>query len=127
MDNGQLFQSIGHSDTTVGSHLVYAAIHNRGGIVRAKQARYLAIPACTEAKTLAQVKGVRGALAILKKRGYAVWSTKQCIMGKKGSRARPKVLYYLKKQVLIPKQEFLYIDQTDEKVIKEEVRSWLKS
>lgn len=127
IDNANLINSIDSNKNGVFSNLIYSGIHNTGGTITAKNSKYLCIPATKEAKKLSQIKGVRGAIEYLKKSGWSIWVKKPCILGKKGKNGKTKALFYLKRQVKIPKQEFLYLDNTDEKIIEEIIREWLKS
>jgi phage gpG-like protein len=131
MDTGELVQSLtyqleGDGIIKIGSHLRYAKVHQFGAKIKAKKAQTLCIPATEEARKLSKAKGVKGALEEFKKKGYRIWFEPHAIMGQKGKRAKPKVLFYRKKEVEIPKRTFVYMTEKDWEEITEMVQKWLK-
>lgn len=125
MNTGRLLQSIEQKGAAVGSNLAQAAIQNNGGTIKPKEAKYLTIPACHEAAKLSEIVNTRGALEHLKRQGWEIWFAKGAIMGKKSKRGKAIPLFYLKKEVEIPARRYLYISETDEKVLKEICTEWL--
>lgn len=93
---------VGANGFVWGSNLDYAGIHQKGGTIRPKSAKYLAIPATKEAKAKGSPrKWPDGDLKFRfgKKGGVATWNG--------------AVQYYFAKEVTIPKREFLGVsDQT---------------
>ena len=131
MDSGDLVKSLtyqleGDGIIKIGSHLRYAKVHQFGAKIKAKKAQTLCIPATEEARKLSKAKGVKGALEEFKKKGYRIWFEPHAIMGQKGKRAKPKVLFYRKKEVEIPKRTFVYMTEKDWEEITEMVQKWLK-
>ncbi len=131
MDTGELVQSLtykleGDGIIKIGSHLRYAKVHQFGAKIKAKKAQTLCIPATKEARKLSKVKGVKGALEEFKRKGYHIWFTPSAIMGQKGRRGKPVVLFYRKKEVEIPARTFVYLTEKDWEEITEMVASWLK-
>jgi phage gpG-like protein len=117
-DRGILMQSItkqvGENWVKVGSGLIYARIHQYGGVISAKQAEKLAIPAFgPEQKRLSP----RSYLAKLKGQGWHIWATPGAILGRP-PRGNVTVLYVRKGSVRIPKREYLKITEEDWKLIK---------
>lgn len=113
-DTGQLRQSIIGRDpvvqgnsVTIGSDKVYAALHQRGGTIRPKRGKYLAVPATREAR---RAGSARRWMSTNKARGAKV------LFGAKGpyglgfpgkSGGEDKVHFRLLRQVTIPARPFL--------------------
>lgn len=122
MDNGNLVNSIenkyDNDKAVIGSAIEYAKIHNEGGTIRAK-GKKLCIPMTKDMKKMSQFKGVGKTLDTLRSSGWSIFNGKSSIMGvKKGSKEKPVVLFALKDSVKIPKREYLYVSDEDEKVIR---------
>jgi len=119
-DRGILMQSItkqvGENWVKVGSGLIYARIHQYGGVISAKRAEKLAIPAFEpEQKRLPP----RDYLTRLKGRGWRIWSTPGAILGRPPGGNTTVVLYVRKKSVRIPQREYLRLDEQDWKLIRD--------
>ena len=76
----------------------YARIHHEGGVIRPKNAKYLAIPLTAQAK-------------VYKPRDYPgeTFIAKGIIFLKEGAQITP--LYALKKQVTMPARPYMFLDQ----------------
>ena len=115
--SGKLVNSIqarvGQNAINVGSNLAYARIHQEGGTIVPKKAKYLAIPLTKAARVLSPrdfentfiLNGV-------------------IFMNQDG---KPVALYALKKSVTIPKRPYLFLDSADNKIIAERIRQWFES
>lgn len=91
-----------HTSATVGTNVAYAAIHQFGGIIRAKKGPFLAIPVTPAA---------RAAGSPTRMPGLRVWQTLkgQFVMGdEKGT-----VHFLLRRQVTMPARPFLGASQAD--------------
>ena len=130
IDSGNLLKSLtykieGREVVKIGSNLPYAKVHQFGGKIKAKKAASLCIPATKEARKKSRF-GVEEALKKFTNEGWQIWFTEKAIMGRKGNKGKPVVLFYRKKQIEIPKRQFVYLTKEDEKEIAEMVASWLK-
>lgn len=118
-DTGRLANSINSSwdisTVKVGTNLVYAGIHQNGGIIKPKNAKNLCIPATKQTSLMSATKGVRATLDFFKKKGK-VWFAGKVILFQVGKN-KPEVLFYLKKSVEMPKRQFLYISEQDKRAI----------
>lgn len=99
-DNGLLMASVyGRSDrnsVTVGTNLVYASLHQFGGVIRPVRAKWLTIPATREAKRAGGARRFpRDLHAIFGKRGGVLLDQTDTVQ------------YYLAKEVTVPARPFL--------------------
>ncbi len=128
MDTGRLVSSLTYkiegNAIKIGSNLRYGKIHQFGGVIRAKNAKTLCIPATKEARRLSQAKGVKGALQEFKNRGYRIWFVPHAIMGEK--RGKREVLFYRKEKVKIPARTFVYLTEKDWEEITRMVEEWIR-
>jgi len=92
----------------------YARIHHEGGIIKPKNAKYLAIPLTPQAK-LYNPRQYPGETFIAKG-----------IIFLKQDGQKPLPLYALKKQVVIPERRYMFVNETDRNLIKNAVKSWLE-
>lgn len=85
----------------VGTNVAYAAIHQFGGVIRAKKGPFLAIPVTPEAREEGSPKNMPG---------LSVWQTikGQYVMGKDGV-----VHFLLRRQVTMPERPFLGVSSED--------------
>lgn len=139
-DTGGLRDSIKHKviderTVIVGANNPYAALQNYGGVIRAKNAKWLWIPT-------AKVREMQGARHIpmgptqilqkMKAEGYTVYFKKDkrvvCYREKRRSRNekgelvyRSHILYYLKKSVEIPARRFFYLSDREMDLLMKEV------
>jgi len=127
-DTGRLMNSITYvkrgNKVIVGSNVVYASIHQFGGVIKPKRAKKLTVPLTKEARRYSQVIGTRKYLEKLKAQGWSVFVPKgrNVILARKGNRL--KALFALKDEVKIPKRTFVYWDEEDKKRIQKIVKSW---
>lgn len=95
----------------------YARIHHDGGIIKPKNAKYLAIPLTPKAK-LSRPRDYPGQTFVAK--GIIFEKTD----------GKPIPLYALKKQVAIPSRPYMYLDNQDKSLIRSAVASqiqrWVK-
>jgi len=97
-----------------GNEAPYARIHHEGGIIRPKNAKYLAIPITAMAR-------------LYKPRDYPgnTFIAKGVIFLNEGGRITP--LYALKKQVVIPARRYMFLDDNNKQELKQQVKSWIKA
>lgn len=121
VDRGHLLRSIKYridGDAVVisagAANVPYARIHHEGGIIRPKNAKYLAIPLTPQAK-LYRPRDYPGDTFI--KKGII-------FLKLEGGQIQP--LYVLKKQVEIPARRYMFADERDKNLIREAVKGWLK-
>jgi len=125
MDSGSYLASIaGKSSATTaqaGTNKKQARLLQEGGIVKAKRAKNLAIPAGAKTRTLMRRYGMtpRTCIEAMEADGYSIYLTprSQVLWAKKGKTGRPFPLFILKKSIRIPARPHLYIDAQDEIVI----------
>jgi phage gpG-like protein len=88
----------------------YARIHHEGGVIRPKNAKYLAIPLTAKAK-------------LSRPRDYPVQTflAKGVIFEK--TDGKPIPIYALKKQVTIPARPYMFLDDHDKSIIRSAVIS----
>ncbi|TQF71780.1 hypothetical protein [Pseudoalteromonas luteoviolacea] len=131
-DSGELRASITYTtrnDTLlVGTNKAHAPLLNDGGVIRAKKAKMLTIPATRQVKLQTNIKGVRGFLSALETKGWSiVWRGGSVLgtppigqkglgvkltakIGKDGKKQRPAyLLYYRKKEVVVPARRFMQL------------------
>jgi len=117
---GHLLRSIRNSErgdsviiTAGGRDVPYARIHHEGGVIRPRNAQYLAIPLTPEA-------------ALYKPRNYPgeTFVAKGVIFVKKDG-GKPVPVYVLKKEVVMPGRAYMYLDEGDRSEIETAVRGWL--
>ncbi len=104
------------TSATVGTNVVYAAIHQFGGIIRAKKGPFLSIPVTAEA---------RAAGSPTKMPGLRVWQTLkgQYVMGdEKGT-----VHFLLRRQVTMPARPFLGASEGDKTELLRVVQTHLQN
>lgn len=141
-DTGHLMASLQSPDAItarpdeviVASDRPYARLQQKGGIIRPKKAKMLAVPLSAKTRTLMRRYGAapRAAIEGMKADGWRIW-TRQ-VKGK-GDEAvvyakRPKGykiyrLFLLKKSATIPKRPFLYVDERDRKEIVSIIRRFI--
>lgn len=124
-DTGNLRASLHarHSDVsaTVATNVPYARIHNKGGVITPKNAKYLVIPAIREFARKARILGVRKTIEDYESKGYSFFrpykrgggARSNVIMFQKGKKGKPRVAFYLMKKVTIPKREFMYLTKME--------------
>lgn len=100
---------------SVGTNVVYAAIHQFGGIIRAKKGPFLSIPVTPAARAAGSPRNMPG---------LHVWQTLggQFVMGDdKGT-----VHYLLKRQVTMPERPFLGASDSDKTALINALRGHLE-
>jgi hypothetical protein len=106
----------------VATNVPYARILNDGGIITPKNAKHLALPATYSiAKHSAKYRSVKDAIEALRQAGYSVYRPKKrnssersnVIMCKKDKNAKPFVAYILKKEIVIPKREYMTLTKDE--------------
>ena len=134
---GGLLGSITHKvidgqTVSVGTNKPYAALQNYGGVIRAKNAKWLWIPAAgTRQLQRRYGYGPTDVLNGMKAAGYAVYFMKDkrvvCYREKKRSRNeagnlgyKSHILYYLKKSVEIPARKFFYLSDGEMNLLMKE-------
>ncbi|MCG7551349.1 HK97 gp10 family phage protein [Pseudoalteromonas sp. Of7M-16] len=145
-DSGELRASITYTtrnDTLlVGTNKAHAQLLNDGGVIRAKKAKMLTIPATRQVKLQTNIKGVRGFLSALEAKGWSIaWRGGSVLgtppigqkglgvklpakIGKDGKKLRPAyLLYYRKKEVEVPARRFMRL--TDQS--KTELNAFVKN
>lgn len=106
----------------VATNVPYARILNDGGIITPKNSKHLALPATYSiAKHSAKYRSVKDAIEALRQAGYSVYRPKKrnssersnVIMCKKDKNAKPFVAYILKKEIVIPKREYMTLTKDE--------------
>lgn len=127
LDTGSLLASITHEQVnercvSVGTNKIYAPLQNNGGIVRAKRGKWLWIPA-KGTRQLQRRYGysVREVLAGLRSAGTPAFFMGRCVCYTDKKKDRRIPVFYLKQSVEIPKREFFYLTDEEEKNIIQEV------
>lgn len=124
-DTGLLLSSINGrvegSTAIISTNRLGARIQNEGGTITAK--RRLWIPAQRWVKKKVMALGTAGALRDLKRSG-TVWFRKGYVMYR-SKNGKSQIVWYLKKSVTIPQRRFMYIDDNDITVIKENFKGLL--
>ncbi|NBK25627.1 MAG: hypothetical protein EOM68_26860 [Spirochaetia bacterium] len=93
----------------------YARIHHEGGIIRPKNAKYLAIPLTAQAR-LYNPRQYPGETFIAKG-----------VIFLKEPGGKPVALYALKKQVVMPERRYMYIDDEGRAEMESKIKEWILS
>lgn len=133
MDSGSYLASIAAKSSSTraeaGTNKPQARLLQEGGIIRAKRAKNLAIPAGARTRTMMRRYGMtpRTCIEAMKSDGYAIYMTpkSRVLWAKKGKTGKPFPLFILKKSVKIPARPHLYIDAQDEIVILRMVENFI--
>ena len=108
------YELIGNNTASVGTNKVYAPIQNNGGTITAKK-NWLFIPAAGVKKLERSFGyGPTNVLKGLKVKNYVYRVGRTICYRERGTNAPGRVVYYLKKSVVIPKRRFFYL--TDEEI-----------
>ncbi len=125
-DTGALRDSITYevngSTAFVGTESKYAPLHNSGGTITAKK-NWLFIPAAGT-RQLERLYGrkPKDVLAGLRTNGASVFRIGRTVCYSSAKNGHePKVVYYLKKSVNIPKREFFYLSDYEVNLILKEI------
>jgi phage gpG-like protein len=132
------FKVIDERTVSVGTNKPYAAIQNNGGVIRARNAKWLWIPAAGLRK-LQRIYGYKptDVLNGMKAAGYTVFFSKKsrvvCYREKRRTRKedgtleyKSHILYYLKKSVEIPARPFFFLTDRDMDLLMQEVGNALE-
>jgi phage gpG-like protein len=130
------FKVIDGKTVSVGTNKIYAAVQNYGGVIRAKKAKWLWIPAAGT-RQLQRRYGYSptDVLKGLKAAGYSIFrmGRTMCYREKRKSRNedgklqyKVHTLYYLKKSVEIPARRFFYLSDNEMDLLMKEVGSALE-
>jgi len=126
------FKVVDEKTVSVGTNKPYAAIQNNGGVIRAKNGKWLWIPAAgTRQLQRRYGYNVTDVLNGLKAAGYTVFFMKDkrvvCYREKRRTRNekgelyfRVHIIFYLKKSVEIPARRFFYLNDRDMQLIMKE-------
>jgi phage gpG-like protein len=132
------FQVVDGQTVSVGTNKPYAAIQHNGGVITAKKAKWLWIPAAGTRKLQRRYGyGATDVLNGLKSEGYTVyfhpdkrvllWKEKRRTRNEKGNlEYKSHILFYLKKSVEIPARPFFYLSDKDMDLLMKEVGSALE-
>lgn len=134
-DRGQLMASFSHREdeekVVVGTNHIAAKTLQYGKTIRAK-GKWLWIPANSHTRSWQRKYGFGpgDVMKGIKSDGYKTWiqsrnSSSGVVLAKKGKRGKVWVVFILKKSVTIPARPFLYLDETDIKVIRSYLRGAL--
>lgn len=97
-------ERIGRQELQFGTNLIYARLHQEGGVIRPKNGKYLAIPLTREAQRAVSPRRFAGSLFTIKsKKGNLLLAERS------GGGIKPQ--YALLKQVHIPARPFLGLNQ----------------
>jgi len=101
-----------HGDQiAIGSNLHYAKIHQEGGTIVPRKAKFLTIPLTNAAR-------------VLSARDFENTFIRNGIIFMARENDKPVALYKLVKQVTIPARPYLFIDQADKDVITSRIQAW---
>jgi len=114
--------TIGRDAVAIGSPLVYAPMMNDGKTITPTKAKKLAIPMGKKVARMAETMSVRKVLATFEKAGYNIFFDTNAILGYLNKKTT--VLFIRKDSVTIPKREYLFIDDNDEKLIAAIYEKW---
>lgn len=123
-DRGQLLGSITHrvegDKSVVGTNHVAARLLHYGGEVRAKNTKFLAIPAGRETRTFMRQYGLtpRACIEGMKSAGYQVWVAKSVVMVRKGKTGKPRALFFLRRSVTVPARAFMTLGDQGRAVLE---------
>lgn len=134
-DRGQLMASFSHREdeekVVVGTNHIAAKTLQYGKTIRAK-GKWLWIPANSHTRSWQRKYGFGpgDVMKGIKADGYKTWTQSRnsgsgVVLAKKGKRGKVWVVFILKKSVTIPARPFLYLDETDIKVIRSYLRGAL--
>lgn len=115
------YELIGNNTASVGTNKVYAPIQNNGGTITAKK-NWLFIPAAGVKKLERSFGyGPTNVLKGLKVKNYVYRVGRTICYRERGTNAPGRVVYYLKKSVVIPKRRFFYLSDEEISQILSEV------
>ena len=115
------YELIGNNTASVGTNKVYAPIQNNGGTITAKK-NWLFIPAAGVKKLEGSFGyGPTNVLKGLKVKNYVYRVGRTICYRERGTNAPGRVVYYLKKSVVIPKRRFFYLSDEEISQILSEV------
>lgn len=115
------YELIGNNTASVGTDKVYAPIQNNGGTITAKK-NWLFIPAAGVKKLERSFGyGPTNVLKGLKVKNYVYRVGRTICYRERGTNAPGRVVYYLKKSVVIPKRRFFYLSDEEISQILSEV------
>jgi phage gpG-like protein len=100
------------SRVTIGTNIPYARIHHEGGIIRPRNAQYLAIPLTKEA-------------AARKPREFTNTFIAKGIIFRKRENGEPEALYALKKSVTMPPRPYMIVTDQSKAAIEQLIITWL--
>lgn len=107
------YELIGNNTASVGTNKVYAPIQNNGGTITAKK-NWLFIPAAGVKKLEGSFGyGPTNVLKGLKAKNYVYRVGRTICYRERGTNAPGRVVYYLKKSVVIPKRRFFYLSDEE--------------
>lgn len=104
-----------NNSVVVGTNVLYAAIHQFGGVVRAKNGPFLSIPVTPEARKAGSPRNMPGLHVQQTLKGQFVLANDKGV-----------VQYLLRKQVTIPARPFLGVSQADSVELVGVVERFLK-
>lgn len=107
------YELLGNNTASVGTDKVYAPIQNNGGTITAKK-NWLFIPAAGVKKLEGSFGyGPTNVLKGLKVKNYVYRVGRTICYRERGTNAPGRVVYYLKKSVVIPKRRFFYLSDEE--------------
>lgn len=126
-DSGKLMASISYrgdaQKAVVGTNRIGATLQQFGGTVRAKNGKYLWIPASARIRALQRKYGFQATDVLdgLRRDGYVYWFTKgngtgRCVRARKG-KGKPFSVFILKQTVKVPARPFLFVDDLDRRAV----------
>lgn len=114
--------SVNGNSASVGTNKIYAPIQNNGGTIRAKK-NWLFIPAAGT-RQLQRAYGYTPTQVLngLKNSGHYVYRAGRTICyRRRGGKDAGKVVFYLKKSVIIPARRFFFLSEAEINAIIDEV------
>ncbi len=114
--SAKLVNSIKHrvvgEQVTIGTNVNYAKIHHEGGIIRPRNAKYLAIPLTKEA-------------AVKRPREFTDTFIQKGVIFRKLGDGSIEALYALKRQVEMPSRPYMFIDNQTQESIRQLVIDYI--
>lgn len=123
-DSGGLMGTIAHRVegylAIVGTNHIAAKLLHFGGEVRAKNTKFLAIPAGRQTRVFMRQYGLtpRACIEGMKAAGYQIWIAKSLIMARKGKTGKPRVLFLLRRSVTVPARPFMTLGDQGRTVLE---------
>jgi phage gpG-like protein len=111
------------ASVSVGSNLIYALIHQKGGTIKAKKGKYLTIPVTREARRAGSIRAwfaANGKQARWLFGRKGIYGAGFAQKGKKGGKPVPH--WILAKEIKVPQRRYLYFGQADREALTDMIQ-----